>query len=642
MAYTRIATSPYSNQSLMKIYIEYQVLSQNITNNTSTIRLQSVMWNDGFTEWHTYNDIGAGSHIYVNGDLVSSNHGKFDSFNTFNILNTHDMVVTHETDGTKAITVRALHYTDTSFGNGDVSGTVTLPRISRHAIVNDVWFPNDEADPIFNITNNTGKEIYTWLEFAPVGDSEGASTVIDRTHITHTGTADYTMVLTTSERQLIRQKCAWREMRVRMGVRTYEGGVPGPYSFRDTTMSIIPAFPTFSAAPLLLRDINSTTIGLTGNASVIIPGYSKMSVSINTSAKAVAKKESTIKYYNFKLDGTTEDHRMDEGPGTIFYDFNPTDITRVRVQAVDQRLYALTVFKHPDAIVPYFKPSINNFTLTRSDGGTGATVTASISGSMWRANFGSVMNTVTLTYRHRIVGYSTWLNGTITLTPSYGTDTFTCTKSLGTFSASNSYEMQLIASDKLASSTMQTTVSQSTPAMKISGNSLIVPESTFKIESKVGTTNLRKPITNYSCPIGMIGFFTNTTPPDGWLKCNGALLSKSTYAELFDVIGYTSGQSGTSFRVPDLRGEFLRGWDDGRGKDSGRVFGSGQDQSLKSHGHIYKLNIQHSDGAAVSGEALQTGLQVGGRRRYEDSTENDGAAETRPTNAAWLACIKYI
>lgn len=64
-------------------------------------------------------------------------------------------------------------------------------------------------------------------------------------------------------------------------------------------------------------------------------------------------------------------------------------------------------------------------------------------------------------------------------------------------------------------------------------------------------------------PVGFPLPWPQATPPEGWLKCNGATFDKAKYPKL--ATAYTSGT------LPDLRGEFLRGWDDGRGVDSGRA-----------------------------------------------------------------------
>lgn len=81
-------------------------------------------------------------------------------------------------------------------------------------------------------------------------------------------------------------------------------------------------------------------------------------------------------------------------------------------------------------------------------------------------------------------------------------------------------------------------------------------------------------------PIGTVMYYAAASAPIGWLKCDGALVSKYAFPQLFNKIGYTYGGSGNDFRLPDLRGEFLRGWDDGRGVDSGRTFGTWQKGTL--------------------------------------------------------------
>lgn len=79
--------------------------------------------------------------------------------------------------------------------------------------------------------------------------------------------------------------------------------------------------------------------------------------------------------------------------------------------------------------------------------------------------------------------------------------------------------------------------------------------------------------------VGMIAPFGTSSVPADWLVCDGAAVSRSTYSDLFTTIGTTwgSGDGNTTFNVPNFRGEFVRGWDDGRGVDSGRNLASTQD-----------------------------------------------------------------
>lgn len=133
-----------------------------------------------------------------------------------------------------------------------------------------------------------------------------------------------------------------------------------------------------------------------------------------------------------------------------------------------------------------------------------------------------------------------------------------------------------------------------------------------------------------SVPTGVVAHFAANSAPTGWLKANGASLSTTTYAALFAVIGYAFGGSGASFSLPDLRGEFVRGWDDSRGVDISRAFGSSQADDFESHTH----NVGGGFGTSGSFGAMagSTSNQVSGAT---------GGTETRPRNVALLACIKY-
>ena len=88
-------------------------------------------------------------------------------------------------------------------------------------------------------------------------------------------------------------------------------------------------------------------------------------------------------------------------------------------------------------------------------------------------------------------------------------------------------------------------------------------------------------------PSGTVLYFAGQTAPAGWLKANGAAVSRTAYAALFAAIGttYGAGDFLNTFNLPDLRGEFIRGWDDGRGVDTPRSIGSAQAHALQSHQH---------------------------------------------------------
>ncbi|MCG9081560.1 phage tail protein, partial [Laribacter hongkongensis] len=150
-------------------------------------------------------------------------------------------------------------------------------------------------------------------------------------------------------------------------------------------------------------------------------------------------------------------------------------------------------------------------------------------------------------------------------------------------------------------------------------------------------------------PPGFVGSFAMASAPAGWLKANGAVVSRAAYSRLFSVIGTTfgTGDGSTTFNLPDLRGEFVRGWDDRRGVDNGRVFGSTQADALQGHGHELLYPYTGANGGDL-GAAVQTSVAAQVlRNRATAITDlaSFGAArtssETRGRNVALLACIKY-
>ena len=138
-------------------------------------------------------------------------------------------------------------------------------------------------------------------------------------------------------------------------------------------------------------------------------------------------------------------------------------------------------------------------------------------------------------------------------------------------------------------------------------------------------------------PAGSVVYMARNTAPTGFLKANGAAVSRTTYSKLYAAIGtyYGVGDGSTTFNLPDLRGEFVRSWDDGRGVDSGRAFGSAQADSFRSHQHSIVAGTDQGDG----------GPKGRGADNHATSgtiyTNFSGGTETRPRNVALLACIKF-
>lgn len=158
-------------------------------------------------------------------------------------------------------------------------------------------------------------------------------------------------------------------------------------------------------------------------------------------------------------------------------------------------------------------------------------------------------------------------------------------------------------------------------------------------------------IVPYVHPAGAVEFFAQTTPPAGWLKANGSLVLRSAYPGLFSAIGvtYGAGDGSTTFALPELRGEFIRVWDDSRGVDAGRAIGTAQGQGYQSHshgvsdpGHVhYYSRIESFGGSSYSGGGSGMSWSPTSGEYTGISIAASGGAETRPRNVALMACIKY-
>lgn len=112
-------------------------------------------------------------------------------------------------------------------------------------------------------------------------------------------------------------------------------------------------------------------------------------------------------------------------------------------------------------------------------------------------------------------------------------------------------------------------------------------------------------------PVGVPVPWPSATPPTGWLKCNGAAFSPEEYPEL--------AKAYPTNKLPDLRGEFIRGWDDGRGVDSGRALLSQQSDAMQK---ISGTATDNSVGASASGSGAMTITEDAGTRYYASATSS--------------------
>jgi hypothetical protein len=185
------------------------------------------------------------------------------------------------------------------------------------------------------------------------------------------------------------------------------------------------------------------------------------------------------------------------------------------------------------------------------------------------------------------------------------------------------------------------------------GTSFVTPYRRFSYDNGAGVIVWTPWESAGTVPVGTTIWTNANVAPPGFLKENGALISRATYpslwafanasgnlvTEAFWASGYSgafsNGDLSTTFRLPDTRGEFIRGYDDSRGVDSGRVLGAHQADMLKDHTHPYTAP------ALSSGTGSTPNYFYAGTGAATTGGASIGGAETRPRNNAKLACIKF-
>ena len=158
---------------------------------------------------------------------------------------------------------------------------------------------------------------------------------------------------------------------------------------------------------------------------------------------------------------------------------------------------------------------------------------------------------------------------------------------------------------------------------------------------------------------------TQFKAPDGWLIADGGIILVAEYPELYEAIGTYYGSIGAgTFALPDLRGEFIRGYHTSTNGASGidpdygtRPFGSIQSPALLTHGHTVNTYHDHTvdyhhhvsrnryldDAVTYVSTATYEGAGAATTSTHYGTHQSDsiGATESRPVNCALLPCIKY-
>lgn len=141
-------------------------------------------------------------------------------------------------------------------------------------------------------------------------------------------------------------------------------------------------------------------------------------------------------------------------------------------------------------------------------------------------------------------------------------------------------------------------------------------------------------------PVGAVFHMVKATVPYGYLEANGQAVSRTTYVDLWNYLGQpNTGNGSTTFNIIDLRGEFIRGWDSGKGIDAGRVIGSTQLSDILAHSHA--IGSRDSRTEYGSNYVAEFVSDINSGYGPNISTSVTGTNETRPRNVAMMPIIKW-
>lgn len=176
--------------------------------------------------------------------------------------------------------------------------------------------------------------------------------------------------------------------------------------------------------------------------------------------------------------------------------------------------------------------------------------------------------------------------------------------------------------------------------------------------TKIKSSQLLEEIMHALFPPGTIMFYASYKGDiPGFMFCDGRNLLRADYPDLYNIIGTTYGTTNfDNFNIPDLRGEFIRGWDGGRGVDASRGMGTLQTHAPGEHRHYLAANVDgtsytlsstnaiskqastsHDSGYALHGSAANAEASLG----LSSKNGENITTETRPRNVALAAYIKY-
>lgn len=485
MAY--ISSTFNTTNTYVKYRLVVDLLSQDIVNNTSTVNVQLQAWRTN-TGYETY---GTGT-ASVNVEGTQFNQAVSSSqkitYNSFTVIYNANHTIAHNADGTKSPSIGGYFTINAPVSGGWNYFSFSLPTIPRASTVTAT---NAEIESATSININRFSESFTHTLKYSFGSLSGTVATGVATGYGWTVPSTFYAQIPNAKSGVCTITCETYSGETLIGSST----TTFTASVNETTNA-----PTVSAS---IIDTNAVTKALTDSDYKVVKFFSNMGFSIT----ATAKNSATISSRSItcgSLSSTSTSGTLSAVESNVFV------VTATDSRGIQSSITYNATSTPAYPLVDYVKLTVSP-TLTRTSP-TGSTIAIAYSGNYFNGTFGTVANTLTVKYRYRIAGTSTW-SSDVTITPTKSGNTYSGSQNLAeSFPYTNAYEFQVSAYDKLYTAgevTVPLVVSQGIPVYDWNKTAFNVNVATTVPSLTVGS----KSLLDLTYPVGAIYMSVVNTSP---------------------------------------------------------------------------------------------------------------------------------
>ncbi len=475
--YSKTGTRSGGNSYSLIAGIDYLVVSQDTTNNTSLLRIRPWIQRPS-SNTGAYNLSTATLQVKADGtqkttvftyDFRSTTANKkyyvtssMPFKRSSGASDPYDFTITHNNDGSKTANIYACFPLESggSTGNFTVNFSIELPKIPRGSVIGTITTYNVEEDIILPIT----KYLDNYYDVLQIYNSDKTALLATVDNVENGDTINLLTLLgadllyttmTTKFYKFIFVINTYSDSSKTTLVGTNQKDTAG-YLASDTSS---PLFVDFD-----IEDSNDTTYALTNNRSTFIKGYSTLKIS---NLNAEAQKKATIAYWI-----VNDNAIANTGSNVIkIENYNTNSIT---VYAQDSRGMSTGLTKTITNFIEYFKLTKGVQNIERVDDIT-EQVKISFEGDVWDGNFGAVSNALNVTYQYKETKDSTWIDGASTITPTVQNNKYSFNGLIlgdtnNGFNIGNSYDIKVTVKDKLSQVEFIYQIQSGKPAIALYGN----------------------------------------------------------------------------------------------------------------------------------------------------------------------------